>query len=95
MNNKLWGRNPPKSCVVCGSTYNIHKHHVFHGTANRKLSEKYGLVIDLCIHHHLDHKDGIHFNRELDLRYKKEAQEKFESEYGRDEFMKVFGRNYL
>ena len=32
-----------KECYITGSTYNLHKHHVFEGTANRKLSEQDGL----------------------------------------------------
>mgnify|MGYP007101833209 CR=1 FL=1 len=30
-----------KECYITHSTYNLHKHHIFEGTANRQLSEKY------------------------------------------------------
>ena len=40
--------------------------------------------------------DGVHFNRELDLKFKRMAQEYYESHYGtRTEFIIEFGRNYL
>lgn len=82
-------------CIVCRSMYNIHKHHVFYGTANRKLSEKYGLTVYLCSRHHNGSDYGVHFNKELDTRLKRLAQEKFEKTHSREEFMQIFGRNYL
>jgi hypothetical protein len=40
--------------------------------------------------------DGVHFNRELDLKFKRMAQEYFEEHYGtRAEFIIEFGKNYL
>ena len=30
-------------CYICGRTTLLHKHHCIKGTANRKISEKYGL----------------------------------------------------
>lgn len=84
-----------RKCYVCGRTTNLHRHHVFEGSANRKKSEEYGMVIDLCgIHHNLS-SDGIHFNKDLDLKVKREYQKKFEEKYGHDKFMEVFKRNYL
>lgn len=80
-------------CFVCGR-YGTEIHHVFFGTANRKLSEKYGLIVGLCYNHHRGNK-GVHFNRELDLMIKRQAQGVFEREYSRDEFISVFGKNYL
>lgn len=40
---------------------------------------------------------GVHGRdgRELDLRLKRECQAKFEETHSREEFMKIFGRNYL
>ena len=31
-----------KECYITGSTYNLHKHHIFEGTGRRSQSEKYG-----------------------------------------------------
>lgn len=81
-------------CYVCGTTLNLHKHHVF-GGANRKHSEKYGLTVWLCGRHHNMSEEGVHFNKALDLKLKTKYQKIFEDEHGHDEFMKIFGRNYL
>lgn len=84
-----------KECFVCGTTYNLHDHHIFFGTANRKQSEKYGMKVWLCQEHHTG-SSGVHFNRDLDLHLKKLAQEKFEALYGANtRFIDVFGKNYL
>lgn len=84
-----------KECFVCGTTYNLHDHHIIYGTSNRKQSEKYGMKVWLCMEHHTG-SGGVHFNRPLDMHLKKIAQEKFESLYGgRNEFIKVFGKSYL
>lgn len=40
--------------------------------------------------------DGVHFNKELDLKFKKMAQTYFEEHYGtRTEFIGEFGKSYL
>lgn len=83
-----------KECWVCGVTEGLHDHHIFFG-GNRKNSERYGLKVWLCGYHHNLSNDGVHFNRELDLGLKKVAQAKFEEAHSRDEFMAIFGRNYL
>lgn len=81
-------------CYVCGSPY-IQIHHCIYGVANRKLSDKYGLVVPLCCEHHTGNA-GVHRNKDLDLHLKKLSQEAFERKYGaRNEFIRVFGRNYL
>lgn len=84
-----------KECYMCRTTLNLAKHHVFYGTANRKLSEKYGLTIWLCPEHHNMSDKGIHFNKPLDLQIKQIAQREFEDTYGHEEFMRIFGRNYI
>lgn len=83
-----------KECVVCGSPY-VQIHHVYEGTANRKISDRYGYVIPLCSRHHTG-QNGIHFNKDMALYWKRKAQEHFESNHGdRDTFRKTFGRSYL
>lgn len=80
-------------CYVCGRPA-TEIHHCIFGTANRKLSDKYGLVVGLCYDHHRGNK-GVHQNRELDLMLKKTAQEAFEAHYPNIDFLAVFGRNYI
>ena len=81
-------------CFFCGK-YGTEIHHVVYGTANRKLSDKYGLVVGLCYNHHRG-RLGIHNgNKELDMKLKRMAQEAFQREYPDKDFLAVFGRNYL
>lgn len=84
-----------KECFVCKTTLNLHEHHVFFGTGNRKISERYGMKVWLCQEHHTG-RNGVHFDRQLDLLIKTVAQGTFEKEIGnRDEFRRLFGRSYL
>lgn len=84
-----------KECWVCGTTQDIHEHHILYGTANRRLSEKYGLKVWLCGKHHNLSNEGVHFNKELDRRLKVLAQKRFEEEYPNESFLRIFGRNYI
>jgi len=81
-------------CYICGRTTLLHEHHCIKGTANRKISEKYGLKVPLCAYCHTG-SEGVHHNRELDLIYiKRYAQMEFEKHFSYEEFMKIFGKNY-
>ena len=85
-----------KQCIVCGS-WNVEDHHIFFGVAKRKLSEKYGLKVWLCPTHHRG-TQGVHGRdgHKLDMELKQLGQKCFEYHYGdREEFIRVFGRNYL
>lgn len=74
----------------------LEEHHIFGGTANRKLSEKYGLKVYLCDKHHTGSNEAVHAkNNDFDLRLKQIAQVAFERDHSREEFMRIFGRNYL
>ena len=84
-----------RKCFICDTTLGLHKHHIFFGTANRKPSEKYGCWVYLCGEHHNLSNAGVHFNRELDLVFKRECQKRWEKQFGsREDFIKTFGRNY-
>ena len=83
-----------KECFFCGSVVGLERHLIFAGTANRKVSEKYGLTVWLCHRHHTG-ADGAQYDKALNLQLKEEAQKAFESIYSNDEWMKVIGRNYL
>lgn len=81
-------------CFWCG-LYGTEIHHILYGTANRKLSDRYGLVVGLCYNHHRG-KQGVHNgNKELDMELKKIAQKRFTQVFPEDDFLAVFGRNYL
>lgn len=81
-------------CYICGFSY-VDIHHIFYGTANRKLSDEYGYVVPLCRRHHTG-DEGVHFNKLLDTNLKGLAQEHFERIHGtRKCFIEVFGKSYL
>lgn len=85
-----------KECYACGTTYNLHSHHVIYGTANRKKSEKYGFKVWLCAYHHNMSNEGVHFNKPFDLALKAKAQAYFEKHHGsREDFIREFGKSYL
>lgn len=82
-------------CLICKTYLDIHKHEIFFGTANRKLSIKYGLVVPLCGRHHNMSNEGVHFNRKLDLKLKQQGQKAFEYHYPDLDFIKIFGKSFL
>ena len=83
-----------KECFVCRTTQDLQLHHVLYGTSNRKQADKYGLTVWLCLRHHTGDR-GVHFDKGLDLKLKEMAQAKFEETHTREEFIRIFGRNYL
>lgn len=84
-----------KQCLICKTTYDLHEHHIFFGTANRRMSEKRGLKVWLCQKHHTG-PTGVHFNKDLDNMLKILGQRVYERKVGsRQQFIEDFGRNYL
>lgn len=75
----------------------VEEHHLVHGSSNRKHSERLGLVIDLCSECHTGrNRYSAHNSPEMNLKYKRMAQRCFEGRgHSREEFMEIFGRNYL
>lgn len=83
-----------KVCYICGSP-DVVCHHIFHGTANRAISDDEGCWVYLCPPHHTG-REGVHFRKELDLRVKQACQEAWEEQKGtRDDFIRIFGRSWL
>ena len=70
------------------------EHHVIFGTANRRLSEKYGLKVYLCLYHHEIGPMAVHNNHTLARLLQGEAQRTFEKNFPGESFIKIFGRNY-
>lgn len=83
-----------KECFLCGATGDLHSHHMIHG-CRRDLSEKYGLKVWLCPYHHNMSPASVHFDPKLDLQMKQVAQTYFEKTHSHEEFMAIFGKNYL
>ena len=83
-----------KLCYICGAEYGLELHHCISGTANRKLSDRYGLVVFLCRDHHTG-RLGVHQDIFLKNRLERDAQRKFEELYGHAAWMRTFRKNYL
>ena len=84
-----------KECLICHTTVDIHKHHIYFGTSNRKNSEKYGCWCFLCAKHHNMSDEGVHFNEALNSELKQYCQMIFEKSHTREEFRRIFGKSYL
>jgi len=83
------------TCEICGRDVECARHHVFFGSANRKLSERWGMVARLCPFCHQYGPRAVHRCRETDLMLKREYQRIFEANYPDESFIAIFGRNYL
>ncbi len=85
-----------KKCCICGSEIGVETHHVYHGTANRKVSEQNNFKVDLCYEHHRG-TNGVHGKNgaKLSLQLKKMMQAEYEKDHSREEFIALIGRNYL
>lgn len=75
----------------------LDKHHIMFGTGSRRLSEHWGVWVYLCKkHHNEDHGlFAVHYNRELDKILRTDAERAFIERHSFDEWMRVFGKNYL
>lgn len=80
-----------KECFVTGSTWNLDRHHVYHGP-RRAAAERYGCWIWLRHDIHMEVHDR---NKELDRILQQTCQRRFEEIYSHEEFMDVFGKSYL
>ena len=84
-----------KKCYLTGSTYNLHKHHIYFGK-NRKISDENGFWVWLTgEYHNQNSRIDVHHNRDLDLKLKQECQLEYEKNHRREEFIQLIGRNYL
>lgn len=89
-------------CYLCARRYgiydrkeNLQEHHVIFGRANRKLSEKYGLKVYLCLWHHTEGPEAVHHNARLRQQLEEDAQRAFLRTHTMTEWMAVFGRNFI
>lgn len=85
-------------CYICGSVrwLECHHQHIF-GAFNKKKSEKYGLLVNLCHWCHNCPPNGVHHNREIRRKLQAYAQAKAMKEFNwsTEDFIKEFGRNYI
>lgn len=85
-----------KRCYVCGNR-NINIHEVYFGVKNKQKSIEDGCCVYLCPRHHNMSKDGVHFNKKLDLELKIKMEIRWLDYYNKtiEDFIKRYGRNYL
>ena len=84
-------------CMMLHGDYSrkeVQEHHVIFGTANRRLSEKYGLKVYLCLSHHEEGQEAVHRNAEIARMLKAQAQRAFGIRFPGLDWMKIFGKNY-
>lgn len=94
-----------KPCFLCGRICYTERHHIFGGTANRRLSEEDGLVVNLCPDCHNRPPNGAHFNKKTMERLHVAGQARWEMQYilcnnvtgeeAREAFMRRYGKNYI
>ena len=85
-----------KVCYLTGSTYNLHRHHIYAGS-RRPISEREGFWVWLTGYYHNQSNAGVHGKdgHELDWKLKQDCQRKYEETHSREEFMWLIGKNYL
>lgn len=75
-------------CYLCGAHCDTARHEIFYGTADRKTSKATGCWINLCPRCH----EAVHQDSE---KMHKAGQRVFEFVHSHDEFIELFGKNYL
>lgn len=87
------------TCFICMALYGDYtykrteEHHIFDGP-NRSHSEAAGLKVQLCKAHHTEGPEAVHNNIDI-MRYLQSiGQQAFEADHTREEFVKIFGRNF-
>ena len=83
-----------EECYICGRQWGLECHHIYAGVANRRISETQGFKVMLCHKCHTGN-GGAQYEKELNLRLKRECQAKFEETHTREEFRKLIGKSYL
>lgn len=89
-----------RKCWLCGrngADDPLDRHHIFNGP-NRDNSERYGLVVYLCHSDcHIFGPKSAHRNKDTRRMLQQWAQRKAmeENNWNTDDFIRVFGRNYL
>lgn len=82
-------------CLICERPYAATHEPFFGRTGDPRKCQDDGLCVKLCWDHHQHPKTGVHFNRELDVRLKQQAQRKYEETHSHEEFMARYGKNWL
>ncbi len=102
MKKSILHNKKDRTCFLCMLLHdddsiksNLHEHHVFSGWANRKLSERHGLKVYLCVQHHEIGREAVHRNAKINKMLQAYAQQEFEKKWPEKNFREIFGRNYI
>lgn len=85
-------------CVHLNNDYGYkqtEEHHVLFGSGMRANSEAEGLKVDLCLNHHRIGPEAVHNNQEIRETLCRIAQEEYEKDHTREEWMQISKKNYL
>jgi hypothetical protein len=80
-----------EECFVCLRTEGLTTHHIYAGS-RRQRSDREGLTVRLCP---LCHERVQHYDTKADRILKQIGQRAFEKTHTREEFIRLFGKNYL
>lgn len=90
-----------KQCLLCMLMDNdfsekpVHDHHIYGGTANRRISEAEGMKCNLCIEKHHEYgPEAVHQNRFNNVILKIIGQQIFEEKYPMQRFVALFAKSY-
>lgn len=87
----------PKSerCFLCGWKTPLEAHHIFHGTARRRLADEDGMIVYICRECHREVHEAE--DREHDESLKAMGEMVWCRYYGKtiDDFIKRYGKNYI
>jgi len=86
-----------RECELCGKWDYLERHHIFFGNKQRKISEKYGATINICPECHRTGPNAMHKNMFWCLQVQEQEQRRLMKKYGWSiqDFIKIFGKNYL
>lgn len=80
-----------RECFVCRRDDELTVHHIYAGS-RRQRSDREGLTVFLCP---LCHERVQHYDPKADQIIKQIGQRAFERTHTRQEFTRLFGKNYL
>lgn len=82
-------------CYRCGTTYDLARHEVYQGVGRRQSCKKYGLWVSLCYvcHAYIHNYPQSEEARELDVYAEKQALQSYN--WKTEDFIKIFGKNYI
>ena len=82
-------------CRICGNP-NVELHHIYGGVGRRAISDREGCTVYLCREHHQG-RTGVHQSKAFREWLRADCQKRWEEREGKghDDFIALFGANYL